>query len=101
MAEQRDFKAVWLQFLSVQMNVEARRQCLVLQPMNSEGIVVLTMDAIAFAKQVQTMMELAIWFRTLAIDCLDLKLRVIIGLEVLPVKSKYHLLVCLKHFKDF
>ena len=58
--DQRVFKAVWLQFLSVQMNVEARRQCLVLQPMTSEGIVVLTMDAIAFAKQVQKMMGLAI-----------------------------------------
>ena len=94
-------RAVWLQFLSVQIHVQVRRRCLVLQLMISEGIVVLTMGAIAFAKQVQTMMELAIWFRTLAIDCLDLKLRVIIGLEVLPVKSKYHLLVCLKHFKDF
>ena len=79
--DQRVFKAVWLQYLSVQTNVEVRRRCLVLQPMTSEGIVVLTMDAIAFAKQVQKMMELAIWFQTLAIDCTNLKLLVIISLK--------------------
>ena len=80
MVDQRVFKAVWLQYLSVQTNVEVRRRCLVLQPMTSEGIVVLTMDAIAFAKQVQKRMELAIWFRILAIDCTNSKHLVIMGL---------------------
>ena len=67
--DQKVFKADWLQLLSVQMNVEARHRCLVSQLMTLEGIVVLTTDAIAFAKQVQKMMELAIWFQTLAIEC--------------------------------
>ena len=57
--DQKVFKANWLQFLSVQMNVEAKRRCLVSQLMISEGAVVLTMGAIAFAKQVQKMMGLA------------------------------------------
>ena len=59
MVDQKVIKAVWLQFLSVQIHVQVRRRCLVLQLMISEGIVVLTMGAIAFAKQVQKMMGLA------------------------------------------
>ena len=91
MVDQRVFKVVWLQYLSVQTNVEVRRRCLVLQPMTSEGIVVLTMDAIAFAKQVQKMMELAIWFLTMGIGCTSLKLipSVIIGFEVFSTHNTF------------
>ena len=94
MVGQKVIKAVWLQFLSVQINVEEKRRCLASQLMTSEGIVVLMMGAIAFAKQVQKTMELAIWFQTIAIDCTSSKLnpRVKIGVKLFPALNSYHIL---------
>ena len=87
-------RAVWLQFLSVQINVEEKRRCLASQLMTSEGIVVLMMGAIAFAKQVQKTMEHAIWFQTIAIDCTSskLNLRVNIGSKVFAALKTFHIL---------
>ena len=62
--------------LIVQMNVRIRRLCLSSGQMTSEMIVVLKMDAPVAVRQVQHPMELALWFLTVAIDCISLSARV-------------------------
>ena len=88
MVDQRVLKVARLQLLSVQKHVGARHRCLVSEQMISEWVAVLTRDAIAFAKQVQKMLGLAIWFRTMAIDCTNLKHRVSKGFGVLVANRK-------------
>ena len=64
------------QLLIVQMNARIGPLCLSSGQMTSEKIVVLKMDAPVAVRQVQHPMELALWFLTVAIDCISLMARV-------------------------
>ena len=58
------------------MNARIGPLCLSSGQMTSEKIVVLKMDAPVAVRQVQHPMELALWFLTVAIDCISLMARV-------------------------
>ena len=62
--------------LIVQMNVGIRRLCLSSERMTLEMTVAMIMDAPVAVRQVQHPMELALWFLTVAIDCISLLARV-------------------------
>ena len=58
------------------MNVRIGRLCLSSERTTLEMTVAMIMDAPVAVRQVQHPMELALWFLTVAIDCISLSARV-------------------------
>ena len=76
--DRRFINSIRTQFLIVLMNVEARPLCLFSELMTLDRTVAMRMDASACARQVQKMMELAIWFLMMGIICTSSKPEVMI-----------------------